>query len=243
MEKAACFSFWTSSWQIRGIRDGTEEGEERWENIQELRTVAQEYAHLPPDTALTTFLEDVALVSDVDNLREETDAVTLLTLHMAKGLEFDAVFIVGFEEGILPHSRSLEEPEEMEEERRLCYVGMTRARRRLYLIYTFRRTRFGNQATSQPSRFLCDIPSRLIKGAAIPAPAHLKADRRQTFQRASSSFQPGDRVRHPQFGEGIVVNSQMQSGDEEVIVAFAGKVGIKRLLVRFAALKLIDRPE
>lgn len=225
------------------IRDGTEEGEERWENIQELRTVAQEYAHLPPDTALTTFLEDVALVSDVDNLREETDAVTLLTLHMAKGLEFDAVFIVGFEEGILPHSRSLEEPEEMEEERRLCYVGMTRARRRLYLIYTFRRTRFGNQATSQPSRFLCDIPSRLIKGAAIPAPAHLKADRRQTFQRASSSFQPGDRVRHPQFGEGIVVNSQMQSGDEEVIVAFAGKVGIKRLLVRFAALKLIDRPE
>lgn len=225
------------------IRDGTEEGEERWENIQELRTVAQEYAHLPPDTALTTFLEDVALVSDVDNLREETDAVTLLTLHMAKGLEFDAVFIVGFEEGILPHSRSLEEPEEMEEERRLCYVGMTRARRRLYLIYTFRRTRFGNQATSQPSRFLRDIPSRLIKGAVIPAPAHLKADRRQTFQRASSSFQPGDRVRHPQFGEGIVVNSQMQSGDEEVIVAFAGKVGIKRLLVRFAALKLIDRPE
>ncbi|MGQ9493335.1 MAG: ATP-dependent helicase [Anaerolineae bacterium] len=225
------------------IRDGTEEGEERWENIQELRTVAQEYAHLPPDTALTTFLEDAALVSDVDNLREETDAVTLLTLHMAKGLEFDAVFIVGFEEGILPHSRSLEEPEEMEEERRLCYVGMTRARHRLYLIYTFRRTRFGNQATSQPSRFLRDIPSRLIKGAAIPVPAHLKADRRQTFQRASSSFQPGDRVRHPQFGEGIVVNSQMQCGDEEVMVAFAGKVGIKRLLVRFAALKLIDRPE
>nr|MBC7245693.1 UvrD-helicase domain-containing protein [Chloroflexota bacterium] len=227
------------------IRDGTEEGEERWENIQELRTVAQEYAHLPPDTALTTFLEDVALVSDVDNLREETNAVTLLTLHMAKGLEFDTVFIAGFEEGILPHSRSLEEPEEMEEERRLCYVGMTRAKCRLYLVYTFRRTRFGNQATSQPSRFLRDIPSRLIKGAIIPAPARLKADLGQASpaRQTSGSFHPGDRVRHPQFGEGIVVNSQMQGQDEEVIVAFAGKVGIKRLLTSFAALKLIDRPE
>lgn len=228
------------------IRDGTEEGEERWENIQELRSVAQEYAHLPPDTALTTFLEDVALVSDVDNLREEVDAVTLLTLHMAKGLEFDTVFIVGFEEGILPHSRSLEEPEEMEEERRLCYVGMTRAKRRLYLTYTFRRTRFGNQARSSPSRFLRDIPSRLIQGTTtVSAPAPLQAEAGQTrsSRSLSGSFRPGDRVKHPQFGEGIVVNSQMRGGDEEVLVAFAGKAGIKRLLTSLAGLKLIDRPE
>ncbi|MBC7233317.1 MAG: UvrD-helicase domain-containing protein [Chloroflexi bacterium] len=227
------------------IRDSSEEGEERWENIQELRSVAQEYAYLPPDTALTTFLEDVALVSDVDNLREEVDAVTLLTLHMAKGLEFDTVFIVGFEEGILPHSRSLEEPEEMEEERRLCYVGMTRAKRRLYLVYTFRRTRFGNQATSMPSRFLRDIPSRLIQGTSVPAPARLKAKSvpSSSLRQTAGSFHPGDRVRHPEFGEGIVVNSQMRGGDEEVLVAFAGKAGIKRLLTSFAGLKLVKRPE
>jgi len=229
------------------VRDGTEEGEERWENIQELRTVAQDYDHLPPDTALTTFLEDVALVSDVDNLREETDAATLLTLHMAKGLEFDTVFIAGLEEGILPHSRSLEEPEEMEEERRLCYVGMTRAKQRLYLIHTFRRTRFGNQATSEPSRFLRDIPSRLIKGREISAAARLKAEpkRAPLAKQASisASFAPGDRVRHSQFGEGVVVSSRVQGSDEEVTVAFVGQAGIKRLLASFAGLKRVARPE
>ncbi|MBC7261544.1 MAG: UvrD-helicase domain-containing protein [Chloroflexi bacterium] len=225
------------------VRDGSEEGEERWENIQELRSVAQEYAHLPPEDALTTFLEAVALVSDVDNLREEVDAVTLLTLHMAKGLEFDTVFIVGFEEGILPHSRSLEEPEEMEEERRLCYVGMTRAKRRLYLVHTFRRTRFGNQATSKPSRFLRDIPSRLIQGTSIPARLKAESAQPSSLRQTSGSFRPGDRVKHPQFGEGIVVNSQIRGGDEEVIVAFAGKAGIKRLLTSFAGLKLVKRPE
>jgi DNA helicase-2/ATP-dependent DNA helicase PcrA len=229
------------------IRDGTEEGEERWENIQELRTVAREYVNLPPETALTTFLEDVALVSDVDNLREETDAATLLTLHMAKGLEFDTVFIVGLEEGILPHSRSLEEPDEMEEERRLCYVGMTRAKRRLYLIHTFRRARFGNQSTSEPSRFLRDIPSRLVKGRDVRAPARVKSEPTGGFQSRpaprSGSFAPGDRVRHAQFGEGIVVASQMRGGDEELIVAFSGKAGVKRLLAGLAGLKRQSRPE
>ncbi len=228
------------------VQDGTEEGQERWENIQELRTVAQDYDHLPPEAGLTTFLEDVALVSDVDNLREETDAATLLTLHTAKGLEFEAVFIVGLEEGILPHSRSLGEPEEMEEERRLCYVGMTRAKRYLHLIHTFRRTRFGNQATSEPSRFLRDIPARLVKGREVPAPARLKAEPSLASSRhapTSASFAPGDRVRHPQFGEGIVVSSQVRGEDEEMIVAFAGKAGIKRLLASFAGLQRLARPE
>jgi DNA helicase-2/ATP-dependent DNA helicase PcrA len=223
------------------IRDGSEEGEERWENIQELRTVAQEYNLLPLDTALTTFLEDVALVSDVDNLKDETDAATLLTLHMAKGLEFDTVFMVGLEEGILPHSRALEEPDEMEEERRLCYVGMTRAKRRLYLIYTFRRTRFGTQATSEPSRFLKDIPGHLVKGKETRAPTRLRIEAQGALTTKhtpkSGSFAPGDRVQHPQFGEGVVVSSQMRGGDEEVTVAFTGKAGIKRLVASFAGLK------
>jgi len=224
------------------VRDGSDEGEERWENIQELRTVAQGYGDLLPDAALTTFLEDVALVSDVDNLREEVDAATLLTLHTAKGLEFDTVFIAGMEEGILPHSRSMGEPEQMEEERRLCYVGMTRAKRRLYLIHTFRRTRFGNQALSEPSRFLRDIPSRLVRGREDRAPAR-KSRLKAAPRPVSASFAPGDRVRHPQFGEGVVVNSQARGGDEEVIVAFAGKAGIKRLMASFAGLKRVARPE
>jgi DNA helicase-2/ATP-dependent DNA helicase PcrA len=229
------------------VRDGTPEGEERWENIQELRSVAGDYGHLPAETALTTFLEDVALVSDVDNLREGSDAATLLTLHMAKGLEFDTVFIVGLEEGILPHSRSLEEPDQMEEERRLCYVGMTRAKQRLCLIHTFRRTRFGTQGTCIPSRFLQDIPARLVKGTEERAPARLKAAPRPETSAGVSpregSLAPGDKVQHPQFGEGIVVNSQRRGGDEEVTVAFAGKAGIKRLAASFAGLKRVSRPE
>jgi DNA helicase-2/ATP-dependent DNA helicase PcrA len=109
------------------VQDGTEEGRDRWANIMELRTVAKEYLDLPAEMALTTFLEEVALVSDVDNLDEQVDAPTLLTLHMAKGLEFPAVFIVGMEEGIFPHNRSMDDPDQMEEERRLCYVGISGA--------------------------------------------------------------------------------------------------------------------
>ncbi|MGD8599410.1 MAG: UvrD-helicase domain-containing protein, partial [Anaerolineae bacterium] len=125
------------------VQDGTEEGQNRWENILELRTVAREYADLSVEAALTTFLEEVALVSDVDSLDEQVDAPTLLTLHSAKGLEFPVVFIVGMEEKLFPHSRSMEDAEQLEEERRLCYVGVTRAKEYLYLLYTFRRTLYG----------------------------------------------------------------------------------------------------
>ena len=148
------------------VRDGTEEGEERWSNIMELRSVAQEYVGVEAEEALTTLLEEIALVSDVDNLDEEKDAVTLMTLHAAKGLEFHSVFMVGMEEGLLPHSRSLEEPEGMEEERRLCYVGITRAKERLYMTHAFRRTLYGNQSVSEASRFLRDIPDELVQGRA-----------------------------------------------------------------------------
>ncbi len=145
------------------VQDGTGEGQVRWENIMELRTVARDYADLPVETALFTFLEEVALVSDVDNLDDEVDAPTLMTLHAAKGLEFAVVFIVGLEEGLFPHSRSMDEPEQMEEERRLCYVGVTRAKGRLYLLHTFRRTLYGESEIREPSRFLRDVPEHLIK--------------------------------------------------------------------------------
>jgi len=144
----------------RYLRDGTEEGEERWENVLELRAVAAEYVGMPGLEGLTDFLESVALVSEVDNL-DASDAPTLLTLHAAKGLEFGTVFIVGLNDGMLPHSRAFEEPEELEEERRLFYVGVTRAEDRLYLSHVFRRTIFGSSDLSEPSRFLADIPAGL----------------------------------------------------------------------------------
>jgi len=147
--------------------DGTEEGEERWGNVMELRSVAAQYASLSPEEALPTFLEDVALVSDVDNLEENVDAPTLLTLHMAKGLEFPVVFITGLEEGLFPHSRSFDNPDQMEEERRLCYVGITRAKERLYLLHAFRRSIWDNDEIRVPSRFIEDIPARLVTGPPV----------------------------------------------------------------------------
>ena len=139
-------------------------GEERWENILELRTVAQQYKDLSPPDGLAAFLEGVTLVSDVDGLDETVDVVTLITLHQAKGLEFPVVFIVGMEDGILPHFRSFDAPEQLEEERRLCYVGITRAKKRVYLVRAFRRSLMGRSMVNSPSRFLEDIPRHLISG-------------------------------------------------------------------------------
>lgn len=145
----------------RYIDDDTDEGRERWANVMEFRSVAT----LAEDAPLSEFLEQVALVSDADTLgEEEQNAATLLTLHAAKGLEFPIVFITGLEEGVLPHSRSMEDMEELAEERRLFYVGLTRAQDRVYLLHTFRRTFYGEASVGTPSRFLGDIPQGLVTG-------------------------------------------------------------------------------
>jgi len=140
------------------LDDGTEEGRGRWENVQELRRLAFEYE----DHGLTAFLENLALVSDQDTVPEEAEAPTLLTLHAAKGLEFPVVFIIGLDDGILPHNRSLDDPEEMAEERRLFYVGLTRARTKLYLVRAEQRSMYGNFQESIASRFLDDLPPELV---------------------------------------------------------------------------------
>jgi len=226
------------------VRDGTEEGEDRWDNIMELRTVAKEYAELSPAAGLTAFLEGVALVSDVDDYDERVDAPTLLTLHTAKGLEFPTVFIVGLEEGILPHIRSFGDLAEMEEERRLCYVGITRAKKWLYLVHTFRRTLYGDSVLSEPSRFLADIPLHLVKGTGMAAISGEEGRERKELGgieevKVITSFRAGDRVCHPKFGEGIVVSSAISGDDEEVTVAFAG-LGVKRLLASYANLEKVS---
>ena len=139
------------------LLDGTEEGEMRLENIEELKSVAKKSKNLEE------FLENVSLVSDIDSYDSKAQAVTLMTLHNAKGLEFPIVFITGMEEGLFPHARSMTEPAELEEERRLCYVGMTRARLRLYLTFAQSRLIYGGFQTNQPSRFLADIPEELVE--------------------------------------------------------------------------------
>lgn len=140
-----------------------EEGESRWENVQELKTVTQKFQHLRGVEGLQALLEDIALVSDQDELEESDNGVKLMTIHAAKGLEFPVVFVVGMEEGIFPHSRSLINPSEMEEERRLCYVAMTRAIDRLYMIFASQRMRYGNVQVNPPSRFIDDIPGELTE--------------------------------------------------------------------------------
>ena len=162
------------------LRDGTEEGEDRWENLQELHSVAAHYDDFPPELRLTAFLEEVALVSDQDELIEDNDRATLLTLHTAKGLEFPVVFIVGLEENILPHSRSQEDPDQMEEERRLMYVGVTRAKDRLYLVRAFRRTIWGRTEVNEPSRFLRDV-AQAAKGTTTNGGRPTTDDRRPTI--------------------------------------------------------------
>jgi DNA helicase II / ATP-dependent DNA helicase PcrA len=150
---------------INSISDTPEQITDRMENIQELRGVIES----KKDLALGDFLEEVSLVADVDSLADEQNSVTMLTLHAAKGLEYPVVFIAGLEDGLLPHSRSLNQPEEMAEERRLLYVGITRAKDRLFLTYAFRRMIYGDSQLSEPSRFLGDIPAQLTEGLSVKA--------------------------------------------------------------------------
>jgi DNA helicase-2/ATP-dependent DNA helicase PcrA len=149
------------------LADGSEEGEERWNNLLELRSVTTRYDDLTPDDALDRFLEETALVADQDSYEVGADAVTLITLHAAKGLEFPVVFIAGLEEGVFPHSRSLDDEKQLEEERRLAYVGITRAKRRLFLSHAARRATWGQGGLSVPSRFLFEIPAGLMTGPRL----------------------------------------------------------------------------
>ncbi len=229
------------------LRAEGEQGLERLENIRELRTTAREFQPMDPDERLATFLESVALVSDVDTLEEGGDGITLITLHQAKGLEFPVVFIVGLEEGLLPHSRSIDDPDQLEEERRLFYVGMTRAKERLYLTRAFRRGFWGNTSASRPSRFLGDVPQRLITSmtmagerVAAPERGSVGSGAGRGADGAKPPLRDGDHVRHFKFGEGVVVSCVATGQDHEVTVAFKGESGIKKLLYSFAPLEKVE---
>ena len=233
------------------IDDGSDEGNDRWENVQELRRLTFEFQ----ERGLSEFLETLALVADQDTITENTDAPTLLTLHAAKGLEFSQVFIIGLDEGLLPHSSSWDDPEEMAEERRLLYVGMTRAKNRLYLVRAERRGTYGEYQNCDISRFLDDIPDELVQTTSprrvaayrMPAPSWNEARQPQnTFHRqaaasappAQQRYKPMMRVRHVSFGDGIVLESKLEDGDETVSVHFES-VGLKRLAASLANLEII----
>jgi DNA helicase-2/ATP-dependent DNA helicase PcrA len=226
------------------------DSETRWENVQELRVVASQYEDLEGEHSLASFLEEVALVADVDDPGAEApDAVTLTTLHAAKGLEYPVVFMPGLEEGLLPHFRSIDDPTQMEEERRVCYVGMTRARERLYMLHAMRRFNQGMFRNNIPSRFLADIPdSDRARPAGTRSSGSTLSPRERRAALASRDthtddvpqepqFSSGDRVRHGHFGRGIVVSCVLRGGDQEVTVAFEA-AGIKKLLLSLAPLQL-----
>ena len=158
------------------LADGSEDGEERWANLLELRSVTTRYDDLSPEDALDRLLEETALVADQDQYEGGADAVTLITLHAAKGLEFPVVFIAGLEEGLFPHNRALDDEKELEEERRLAYVGITRAKKRLFLSHAWRRATWGMGQASVPSRFLLEIPAELMLGPQLDRAGEWEAD-------------------------------------------------------------------
>jgi DNA helicase-2/ATP-dependent DNA helicase PcrA len=231
------------------IDDNSEEGEDRWDNVLELKRLAEEYS----TRTLDEFLENIALISDQDTIAEG-NVPTLLTLHAAKGLEFGAVFIVGLDDGILPHSRSFDEPEQMEEERRLFYVGITRAKDKLYLVRSIQRGGRGMAEETYPSRFMDDVPADLLVGktrtgrspsssfgSSRTSPSESKwalHNKPTTASVIESKFRAGTRVKHPTWGEGIILDSKIQDDDEIVDVVF-NSVGIKRLSASLANLKII----
>ncbi|MGI5940111.1 MAG: ATP-dependent helicase [Thermoleophilia bacterium] len=237
----------------------TLEAEGRLENLDEFVGVAQEFDRMNPGGTLSDFLQEISLYADVDDLTGDEKAVTLMTLHNAKGLEFPVVFIAGMEEGLIPHSRSLDE-HRLEEERRLCYVGMTRARDRLYLSHARSRTLHGGGSYKVPSRFLSELPGRLLEyrgrsqsidGRLGRTPSLSRTDRRQASQRGSkpsvdgsahpagerhqvAGLSTGDRVIHAKFGEGVVLG--MEPGG--VVRVFFSDLGEqKRLLLDYAPLR------
>lgn len=243
--------------------DQSLEARSRLENIDEFLSVTQEFEQRNEDRTLLAFLTDLALIADIDTMDDddsgEQDGVTLMTLHSAKGLEFPVVFIIGMEEGIFPHSRVFESDDELEEERRLAYVGITRAEEELILTHAESRTLFGRLSANAPSRFLSEIPDELKDElSAVQAQSAIRQSfqwqtgsrnlrqtaeagmKRPGLNAAGESFQNGDKVSHRKWGTGVVVSVKGEGDDQELHIAFPAPIGVKRLLARFAPIEKIN---
>ena len=237
-------------------QEHSEDSIARLENLQELLNVTNQFDETSDEPNLGTFLESVALVADIDNLVEGGDAVTLMTLHSAKGLEFPVVFLAGLEEGVFPHSRSLYSDTELEEERRLAYVGMTRAREELHLSHAHRRSLYGMPNFNARSRFIDDVPAQILDIRGDAGYTHNPTIRSVTQQRSGTYtttepvatkpqtnykplFDVGERVKHAKFGIGVVIACNPIKDDSEVTVAFPGVTGVKKLVQKLAKLEKI----
>ncbi len=223
--------------------ENVEEAIEREENLDELVAAAARFDSLEPPEGVGYFLHEATLVADVDRM-EADGGLTLMTMHNAKGLEFPAVFVTGMEEELFPHIRSFDDPEQMAEERRLCYVALTRAKERLHLLYAARR--YSSQSLGRiPSRFITELPPELVTGPTVQAQPPVEAAWQGSQAAArpprkrdadERKFRDGERVRHAAFGEGTVVSGKITDFDEEVTVVFPD-IGIKRLSASFAPLE------
>ncbi|GEN53726.1 DNA helicase PcrA [Halobacillus faecis] len=236
------------------------EAQSRLENIEEFKSVTKNFEENAEDKTLVAFLTDLALIADIDSMNEDPssdDTVTLMTLHSAKGLEFPVVFLIGMEENVFPHSRALMDEEEMEEERRLAYVGITRAEKELFISHAKMRTLYGRTNMNPISRFIHEIPEELIEGKeqkeelpffnkkrestpfgtkpqATPKKRAAKKPEKKSSGGEKIGWQPGDKAHHKKWGEGTVVKVQGEGDGMELDIAFPAPTGIKRLLARFA---------
>ena len=230
---------------LHELADGTMEAEGRIENVKELISAVKEFEEQSEEKTLETYLEQVALVSDIDTWKQEKDYVTLMTLHLAKGLEFGHVFMVGLEEGLLPHINSMEAESELEEERRLCYVGMTRAKQRLFISSAAERRLNGVRRWNIPSRFILEAglteqEQGQVTDDRTPAQSTLAGSQLTEKDKESEEFglRRGQRIVHEVFGEGSIIEVTGAGTDQKVIVDFDHS-GRKKLLVKAANLKVL----
>ena len=227
---------------LRELRnEDTPDSRTRMENLEELVGVAREYEKNEAEPTLAGFLANVALISDLDTLDGTTSYITMMTMHSAKGLEFPSVFLTGLEEGVFPHSRALVDMTELEEERRLAYVGVTRAMNRLFLSYAERRTLYGNTFAHPKSRFLEEMPSiEMLGSIALPRPSGGRWREVAIHESAGAgikmNLQSGDRVRHPKWGEGKISGVIGAGGDGLVTIDFPN-VGQKMVMLKYAPLE------
>ncbi len=234
----------TSGYKKELLQDNTDEANNRLENIDEFLSAAYEFETSNTETGLFGFLENIALISDLDEDDGKEDSITLMTLHSAKGLEFPVVFLSGMEEGLFPISRASFSDHDMEEERRLCYVGITRAKKKLYITYAQQRTMHGATETKFPSRFIGEIPRNLLQSTG-----EARHHSGYGFYRSDTSshnlhaeekneFKPGDKISHAKFGEGIIVSVVSNTNDKRIKIAF-DHGGVKEFDAEIAPVKII----
>ncbi|RAK07117.1 DNA helicase-2/ATP-dependent DNA helicase PcrA [Halanaerobium saccharolyticum] len=215
----------------------TAEAESRLENIEELFSVINEYMKNSDNNTLAGFLEEVTLMSDIDSMDEEQSSLTLMTIHSAKGLEFPVIFLVGMEDGIFPHSNSMFEQQGMEEERRLCYVGMTRAEERLYLSRAQVRLRFGERKMNPPSQFIEEIPAELLSGAADTRSEMAREEEMIHSDNSGTNYAIGQKIVHPRWGIGTILSIRGDKNPELKIAFEQGKT--RNLLAEYAPIQKV----